>query len=141
MLPLSAIAPTFANAGFMPGVDRVAGGDASRTLQRMGIAAPGGGTFPIPELTGPLPSERSPGVAPGAAAGGSFGDLFGRMVQEVSAKQQHAAEAARGLQAGDPISLHQAVIAMEEASVSFQLMVEMRNKLLEAYQELMRMQI
>ena len=37
--------------------------------------------------------------------------------------------------------LHQAMIAMEEASVSFQLMVEVRNKLLESYQELMRMQI
>jgi flagellar hook-basal body complex protein FliE len=63
------------------------------------------------------------------------------MVQEVSAQQQNAAESVRGLQAGDNVSLHKAVIAMEEASVSFQLMVEMRNKLLEAYQELMRMQI
>jgi len=45
------------------------------------------------------------------------------------------------LQRGEPIPLHQAVIAMEEASVSFQLMVEVRNKLLEAYQELMRLQI
>jgi flagellar hook-basal body complex protein FliE len=33
------------------------------------------------------------------------------------------------------------MIAMEEANVSFQLMVEVRNKLLESYQELMRMQI
>jgi flagellar hook-basal body complex protein FliE len=39
------------------------------------------------------------------------------------------------------VSLHQAMIAMEEASVSFQLMVEVRNRLLESYQELMRMQI
>ena len=42
---------------------------------------------------------------------------------------------------GNQEALHQAVIAMEEASVSFQLMVEVRNKLLEAYQEVMRMQI
>jgi flagellar hook-basal body complex protein FliE len=47
----------------------------------------------------------------------------------------------RTLQSGDKASLHQAVIAMEEANVSFQIMVEVRNKLLEAYQELMRMQI
>jgi flagellar hook-basal body complex protein FliE len=42
---------------------------------------------------------------------------------------------------GENVPLHQAMIAMEEASVSFQLMVEVRNKLMESYQELMRMQI
>jgi flagellar hook-basal body complex protein FliE len=45
------------------------------------------------------------------------------------------------LQSGQTTSLHQAVISMEEANISFQLMVEVRNKLLESYQELMRMQI
>ena len=35
----------------------------------------------------------------------------------------------------------QTMVAMEEASISFQLMVEVRNKLLESYQELMRMQV
>ena len=42
---------------------------------------------------------------------------------------------------GENVPLHQVMIATEEASVSFQLMVEVRNKLLEAYQELMRMQV
>jgi flagellar hook-basal body complex protein FliE len=140
MLPLSAITPTFANAGLMPGMDAIAGGDARQAFQRMGINGPGG-AFPVPDIKGPFPLERPAEVSPGSVTGGSFGDLLGRMVQEVSAKQQHAAEAARGLQAGDTISLHKAVIAMEEASISFQLMVEVRNKLLEAYQELMRMQI
>jgi flagellar hook-basal body complex protein FliE len=140
MLPINAIAPTFANAGLMPGMDGIAGADASRAFQRMGLGA-ADGTFPIPDLKGPLPSEGLSGVTPSKTTAGSFGDMFGRMVQEVSAKQQHAAEAARGLQAGDTISLHKAVVAMEEASISFQLMVEMRNRLMEAYQELMRMQI
>jgi flagellar hook-basal body complex protein FliE len=45
------------------------------------------------------------------------------------------------LQSGQNVSLHQTMIAMEEASVSFQLMVEVRNKVLESYQELMRMQV
>jgi flagellar hook-basal body complex protein FliE len=42
---------------------------------------------------------------------------------------------------GQNIPLHQAMLSVEEASVSFQLMVEVRNKLLDSYQELMRMQI
>ncbi len=45
-----------------------------------------------------------------------------------------AGEAVRGMIGGQDVSLHQAMIAMEEASVSFQLMVEVRNKLLESYQ-------
>jgi flagellar hook-basal body complex protein FliE len=46
-----------------------------------------------------------------------------------------------GVLSGQNVSLHQTMIAMEEASISFQLMVEVRNKLLESYQELMRMQV
>jgi flagellar hook-basal body complex protein FliE len=45
------------------------------------------------------------------------------------------------LQSGQNVSLHQTMIAMEEANVSFQLMVEVRNKLVDSYQEIMRMQI
>lgn len=71
----------------------------------------------------------------------SFGDMLGGMVREVSDKQAQASSTVGAMLAGEEIPLHQAMIAMEEASVSFQLMVEVRNKLLESYQELMRMQI
>jgi len=63
------------------------------------------------------------------------------MVNEVGAKQAAAGDAVSGVLSGQNVSLHQAMIAMQEANVSFQLMVEVRNKLLESYQELMRMQI
>jgi flagellar hook-basal body complex protein FliE len=63
------------------------------------------------------------------------------LVQDVNAKQAVASQSVEGLLGGGNVSLHQAMIAMEEANVSFQLMVEVRNKLLESYQELMRMQI
>jgi flagellar hook-basal body complex protein FliE len=89
-----------------------------------------------------LPDGAQPaGLAAPGGDGSSFAGLLGRMVNEVNAKQMAAGDAVRGLQSGQNVSLHQAVIAMEEASVSFQLMVEVRNKLLESYQELMRMQI
>jgi len=42
---------------------------------------------------------------------------------------------------GDSDQLHTSVIAMQEASVAFTMMVEVRNKLVESYQELMRMQV
>lgn len=78
---------------------------------------------------------------PSAVQGGSFSQILGSMVQEVNGKQAAAAQTVSDLQTGQNVSLHQAMIAMEEASVSFQLMVEVRNKLLESYQELMRMQV
>ena len=72
---------------------------------------------------------------------GQFSNVLGQLIDGVSEKQHAASEAVNGLLSGQNVSLHQAVIAMEEASVSFQLMVEVRNKLLDSYQELMRMQI
>ena len=78
---------------------------------------------------------------PTTGSSGSFSDVLGGMVQEVNGKQMAAGDAVQGLLSGDKVSLHQAMIAMEEASVSFQLMVEVRNKLLDSYQEIMRMQI
>ncbi len=78
----------------------------------------------------------------GSVQGGrAFSDFLGQMVQDVNAKQAASSNAVEGVLTGQNVPLHQAMIAMEEASVSFQLMVEVRNKLLESYQELMRMQI
>jgi flagellar hook-basal body complex protein FliE len=67
--------------------------------------------------------------------------VLGNMVNEVSQKQAAASDAVTGLLSGQNVPLHQAMISMEEASVSFQMMVEVRNKLIDSYQELMRMQI
>lgn len=71
----------------------------------------------------------------------SFSNVLGNLVDEVNRKQVAAGQAVHDLQSGNSVSLHQTMIALEEANVSFQLMVEVRNKVLESYQELMRMQI
>lgn len=101
------------------------------------LAAP---TIPQYELgkLAPTALPASPALAP---ANGTFESTLGSLVAGVSAKQVAANDAVAGLATGAGVPLHQAVIAMEEASVSFQLMVEVRNKLLESYQELMRMQV
>lgn len=92
----------------------------------------------MPDLTAPSEISKTTGAQP---ASDSFASMFGRMVSEVNAKQNAATEAVTALQSGQKVPLHQTVIAMEEASVSFQLMVEVRNKLLESYQEIMRMSV
>jgi len=95
-------------------------------------------TIPVYEL-----GKLSPGAAaqPAGGVAPTFEGTLGRMVAEVNESQTAASQAVAGLMSGQSVPLHQAVLAMEEASVSFQLMVEVRNKLLESYQELMRMQV
>ena len=80
-------------------------------------------------------------VAGGQAAQGPFGQLLTQFVGEVNEKQAVSTEMVNGLRSGQDIPLHRVMIAMEESSVAFQMMVEVRNKLLEGYQELMRMQV
>jgi len=63
------------------------------------------------------------------------------LVAGVDAKQDASQAEARKVLLGDSDQLHQSVIAMQEASVAFTMMVEVRNKLVESYQELMRMQV
>jgi flagellar hook-basal body complex protein FliE len=71
----------------------------------------------------------------------SFSSILGNLVSDVNTQQQAADQSVNALQSGGNVPLHQAVISMEEASVSFQLMVEVRNRLLESFQEIMRMQM
>lgn len=95
------------------------------------------------KIDAPLP--KLPGLPATGAAGTSSGEGFGQMldglVATVDAKQQEAKALTQKVLLGDSEQLHQSVIAMQEAGVSFALMVEVRNKLIESYQELMRMQV
>ena len=70
-----------------------------------------------------------------------FGQVLDGLVSTVDAKQSAAQAATRKVLLGDSDQLHQSVIAMQEASEAFTMMVEVRNKLVESYQELMRMQV
>ena len=88
-------------------------------------------------LTGPLGPSPA-GIAPSTEG---FGKMLDGLVANVDAKEAQATELTRKVLLGDSDQIHQSVIAMQEASVAFSLMVEVRNKLVESYQELMRMQV
>ncbi len=70
-----------------------------------------------------------------------FGKVLDNLVAVVDGKQASAQDVTRQVLLGDSGQLHQSVIAMQEASVAFSMMVEVRNKLVDSYQELMRMQV
>ncbi len=108
------------------------------------------GSLPIPqpqELQQMLDASRVGKADAGisAASTGSakpqFSSFLESAVAEVSDKMKAADAEKTKLFTGETNNLHQAMISMQEASVAFSLMVEVRNKLVESYQEIMRMQV
>jgi flagellar hook-basal body complex protein FliE len=114
---------------------------AAGVLPNAGIMTPD--ATPLRSTGIQMPEELSDPMGTGAVQppSDSFSSMLGKMVSDVSAQQNMSAQAVGALQGGQNIPLHQAVIAMEEANISFQLMVEVRNRMLDAYQEVMRMQV
>ena len=92
----------------------------------------------IPDLSGRLSGGQVD--RPGAAAK-SFGDVLKDSIAEVDTLQKTADEAVKQMAAGGDKDVHQTMIAMEKASISFQLMIQVRNKIVSAYQEVMRVQV
>ena len=70
-----------------------------------------------------------------------FGDLLGKMVGKVSELQANADKSIQQLATGESKGLHEVMLSVEKASVSFQMLTQVRNKAVEAYQEVMRMQV
>lgn len=76
-----------------------------------------------------------------AAPTSSFGTWFSKEMSSVNDKLVNADSEIQNLATGEAQSLHQTMIHLEEAKLSFQLMLQVRNHLLEAYQEVMRTQV
>ena len=92
------------------------------------------------KITGSLVSQNAMQVKPGQkAAEGGFEAVLKDAIGKVSEMQGEAEKGIQQLASGGDVT--QAIIAMEKADMSFQVMVEVRNKLLTAYEEIMRMQV
>jgi len=70
-----------------------------------------------------------------------FSRFLGEMIEKVNSSQMTSDTAVQQLVTGDTKSLHEVMIAMEKASISFQFLNQTRNKAVEAYQEIMRMPV
>lgn len=82
------------------------------------------------------------GTAPAGAGGADFAQVLQNSIDKVNQTQQQANQMAEKLAAGDTSqNLHEVMIALQTASVSFQEMVQVRNKLVTAYQDVMNIQV
>jgi flagellar hook-basal body complex protein FliE len=89
--------------------------------------------------TRPMADEGAPNTA--AVNGVGFGEFLKNAIGEVNDLQQASTQATNDFIVGKTDSIHEVMIAAEKASVALQLTLEVRNKVLEAYQEINRMQI
>jgi flagellar hook-basal body complex protein FliE len=88
---------------------------------------------------GPL---RAPGnVAAGAPAAAGFAQRVVEGLQELNGQLLSTQADLQGLALGQAENLHEVVIRLEESRISLQLMLQVRNRVLEAYQDVMRMQV
>lgn len=71
----------------------------------------------------------------------SFSDVLSQALKQVETDLKSSEEMSKLASIGEAKDLHQVMIAMEKADLSLQLAVQVRNKVVEAYQEMMRMQI
>lgn len=98
------------------------------------------GSIPV-EILGDLPPMATRLPAAGPAAAGGFGDLFAQGLAQVNEGLVATQADLQRLASGDVQNLHQVMIRLEESRISFQLMLQVRSRLIEAYQDVMRMQI
>jgi len=74
-------------------------------------------------------------------ASSNFGEMLTRAISETNEAQLGADKAVTDLSTGRSDNLHEVMLAMEEADISMRMLVQMRNKVVDAYQEIIRMQV
>ncbi len=84
-------------------------------------------------------ASGTPGVQP-VGGGSPFSGIFKSMVAQTGALDQKAQQAVTGLLSGTGVDVHEAMIATQKADIAFELALQVRNKAVGAYQQMMSMQ-
>lgn len=93
--------------------------------------------LPVASLTG---AAATPSALPGAT-GESFLATLKDAMDKVTQAESRADGSVQSLLTGQTANIHETMIALQKADVSFQLMLQVRNKIVGAYEEIMRMQL
>lgn len=93
-----------------------------------------------PTSLGNLANAASSALAPATSADGSFAGTLSSAIQQVNNLQTTAEQKVTNLLAGSGEDIHAATLSVERASLAFDLMLQVRNKVVSAYQEISRLQ-
>ncbi len=96
-----------------------------------------GGDLLPPSLNVP----KSASVSAGQDEGTTFSDMLKDVIADINKLQVNADEKIAEVQLGNTTNIHEAVVALEKADISFRAMMQVRNKIMDAYQEVMRIQV
>lgn len=94
---------------------------------------------PVTAIGAQLPGIES--VAPAQTPSTDFATWLAQQVDDVNTKISQADTQVRQLAVGENTNIHQVMISLEKARMSLELVVQVRNKVLEAYQNMMQMQV
>lgn len=89
----------------------------------------------------PLTPSLPGGQGASEPAAQSFGEMLAKGMEKVNDVQNQADQAVKELIAGRDKNIHETMLMMEKADMSFRLLMQVRNKVLDAYREVMRMQV
>lgn len=95
---------------------------------------------PIPPVGTTPPIAPSAGATSAAPANG-FGDALSQGLQQVSSLEQRADALSNDLLTGGPTRIHDVMVATTESALAVDMLVQVRDRALEAYQEVMRLQL
>ncbi len=98
------------------------------------------GVVPVQGLAASAPAHLQ-GIADAKRTEPGFGAMVSQGIAQVNAQMQGVQTDLQALATGEVENLHQVMVRLEEARMSFQLLMQVRNRALESYQELMRMQV
>jgi len=87
-----------------------------------------------------LPADIQPAVPGGESGRSEFMETLESAIDQVQQLQGQADQKVETMLQGNGVDVHSAMIAVEKADLSFQLMMQVRNKIVEAYQEISRLQ-
>ena len=93
-----------------------------------------------PSSLGSIGSAASTALAGAATPTGDFSGVLSSAVQQVNNLQAVAEQKVTGLLTGNGVDVHAATLSVERASLAFDLMLQVRNKVIGAYQEISRLQ-
>jgi len=86
-------------------------------------------------------SEGMDGASGTGKSGESFGDMLAKGIKEVNQASKESEQASMDLAAGKNTNIHETMLAATKAELGFNMLVQLRNKAIDAYQEVMRMQV
>jgi flagellar hook-basal body complex protein FliE len=101
-------------------------------MNELSIKPTGSSGIDLPSLPDRVKAEQG---------GPEFSEILGTAIKQVNDLQSKAGEEVRKAMTGEATDIHTTMIAVQKADVSFQMMMQVRNKLVSAYQEIMKMQV